>query len=276
MNYSHDYHAGNFADVFKHLVLLSTLENLLANHKACAYLETHAGKGCYDLLGEAAQKTREFQSGITKIMSTTDNLNIPSLIMNYQKLVKNCGYPHYYPGSPWLAHQLLKDSDRLILSELNKTVLTDLKQLFKHSQNVSTHHQNGYTSLNSLLPPKERRGLILIDPPFESTDEWQQILESIQIGIKKFATGIFMIWYPIKDLRIVENFWKKIYLLNLPKLLRVEFSVYPQDAELGLSGCGLCIVNTPWKLKENLQGALDWVWNVLSFPGAAPLKIHAR
>lgn len=274
MNYRHGYHAGNFADVFKHIVLIALIQALSRKDKPFCYLETHAGSGQYDLRSEFSQKTLEYTNGIEKIM-TSSVAERPMLVQTYCDVVSTFQYPSYYPGSPAIAESLLRKTDRMNLMEFHPEEFFGLKRIFKNNKRIDLHFQDGYTGLNAFLPPIERRGLILIDPPFERPNEWRQMIKALQISLKKFSSGVYALWYPLKDQSIVEKFLSDIKALNLPEYMITEFSVYPPDASLGLIGCGMVVINPPWKLEEELRPVLAWVWKVLSVNGAGQYKYQS-
>lgn len=272
MNYRHGYHAGGFADVFKHIVLISLIQAMIRKEKPLCYVETHAGRGLYYLESEFAKKTDESVQGIQKLCeyyeNSTANKPTPEIIDTYLKTIKQLGYPHYYPGSPLIAEAMLRESDRLVLMELQPEEYKILKKNMKGNPKIAVHNQNGYVGLKAFLPPQERRGLILIDPAFEKPDEWKQLLEAIKIGLKQFETGVFAVWYPIKDHREVNKFINSIGKLGLSSTLVAELTIYPPDAPLGLIGSGLLIINPPFQLDKTLESALPWVWKALSVNGA--------
>lgn len=277
MNYRHGYHAGGFADVFKHIVLISLIQAMIRKEKPLCYVETHAGRGLYYLESEFAKKTDESVQGIQKLCeyyeNSTANKPTPEIIDTYLKTIKQSGYPHYYPGSPLIAEAILRESDRLVLMELQPEEYKILKKNMKGNPKIAVHNQNGYVGLKAFLPPQERRGLILIDPAFEKPDEWKQLLEAIKIGLKQFETGVFAVWYPIKDHREVNKFINSIGKLGLSSTLVAELTIYPPDAPLGLIGSGLLIINPPFQLDKTLESALPWVWKALSVNGAGGWRL---
>ena len=178
MNYRHEYHAGNFADVFKHLMLITLIKAQLRKKKSFCYLDTHAGRGLYDLSSETAKKTGDAEHGIVRLLQnliTYPKISehpIPEVVKTYLQIIENFQYPPFYPGSPLIAQSMMREEDRLILMELHPEEFKILKQNLSGDQRVACHHQDGYQGLAAFLPPKERRGLILIDPPFEKENEW--------------------------------------------------------------------------------------------------------
>lgn len=256
MNYSHAYHAGNFADVFKHLILVALIEYLKLKEKPFCYLETHAGAGLYDLKSQMVMKNPEFESGIEALMKV--NGAVPALVTHYLKLVKAHHYPTYYPGSPLIAQALLRKNDQLVLCEMHPPVFRLLK---RHVQpfNTAIHCQDGFAALKAFLPPVLSRGLILIDPPYEK-DDWRALTTHLPIALKRFHTGVYAIWFPVKDFKVVEQCLNRLKGLELPNTAVVEWRLH-QDAHdhWGLPGCGMVIINKPWNLTALLEPTLKFL-----------------
>jgi len=273
MNYLHTYHAGSFTDVFKHLVLMSLLESFKQKETPCCYFDLHAGRGEYDLSSVEAQKTQEYQTGIQRIINN-QNSNPPELIQRYIHLVTGAGFPTYYPGSPVIASLCLRPQDSLTFCELVPEQCQPLQRLFAKDSRVSVHCRDAYEALKGLLPPKEKRGLVLIDPPFESEQDWENMVKYCPLGFKRFATGIFALWYPIKDTRRINRFIQRMASLNLPQVVNATFCCYPTDAAFKINGCGMLVINAPWKFEETLQNSLSWLWKTLSPQGAGFYKVE--
>lgn len=276
MNYRHLYHAGNFADVVKHLTLVLLLEHLHKKPEPFCYLDTHAGIGRYPLDSVEAQKTGEYRSGIAKLVSAT---GVPAPIVEYLRLVlaadplNRPSKLHAYPGSPLLARALLRPQDRAVLCELHPADAEALKRLFDADPQVAVHHMNGYHGLKAFVPPRERRGLVLIDPPFEVEDEFEQLVTGLQEAHRRWATGIYAIWYPIKDRRGVRRFYSALEKTGLRKLLLAEFSLYPEDLPDRFNGCGMIILNPPWQLDARLGELLPALAEHLAEPGQARVGV---
>lgn len=264
MNYSHSYHAGNFADVFKHAILVSLIQALQRKENAFCYIDTHAGAGLYDLSSLAASKGKEYASGISLVLK---DKTLPGLIKTYigcvQKMNPQPGL-RYYPGSPSIARSLLRPQDRAVLSELHPRVFQTLKDSFEHDKQVSAHLLDGYQSLKAFLPPKERRALILIDPPYEQPNELAHIAATLPMALKRFATGVYAIWYPIKDRPPIERFYQTLKDSIEQPMLAVEFSIYPETSAQHLNGCGMIIINPPWQLDDQIKSYLPQLWSTLS------------
>jgi 23S rRNA (adenine2030-N6)-methyltransferase len=265
MNYRHTYHAGNFADAFKHIILIALIESLQHKDHGFCFLDTHAGIGCYDLFSSMAQKSREFDTGISKILAQP---NPPALIQKYLACVQAVNHSatkklQYYPGSPAIAHQLLRPQDRMILTELHAEDFRLLRRTFPHDKQVAVHHQDGYHALKAFLPPPERRGLVLIDPPYEQADEITTVLSALATAIQRWETGVYALWYPIKEYRALERFHRAAKQKIARPALLVELSIYPEDLATHLNGSGLLIVNPPWQLDSALNAVLPWLWETL-------------
>lgn len=271
MNYLHLYHAGNFADVFKHLVLITLLEAFFHKEKPFCYLDTHAGSGVYDLEAAAAQKTREYVSGIGHFWQQK---NLPSQAQDYYRIIKTLNTtlnaavadldcPRFYPGSPYIARALLRPQDRMMLVELRPDEVSLLRNVFKQDKQVAIHHRDGYQALKALLPPAERRGLVLIDPPFEQPDEFETMFAALQIAVRRWQTGVFALWYPIKDQQLVKRFYHQLKHSEIQNILVLEFNRYAHLVADKLSACGMVIVNPPWQIDEQLKILLSWLAKVL-------------
>ncbi len=269
MNYRHAYHAGNFADVMKHAALTLVIEHLKQKEKPFFLLDTHAGTGLTDLGGEEARKTGEFQDGIARILADP---NPHPALAPYLATLARLGCmgpaPMSYPGSPLIARELSRPGDRLAFCELHPDDAGALKILFRRDGQASVHEMNGYTALKSMLPPKERRGLVLIDPPFEARDEFDTVLASLADATARWATGTYLIWYPVKDPSVSGAFLDELERNGPAKTLMAELYIRAVDAAQ-LSGCGLVIVNPPWTLKDTLADLYGWLADRLAQgPGA--------
>lgn len=263
MNYRHAYHAGNFADVLKHAVLALAIEHLKLKDAACRVIDTHAGAGLYDLTSVAAGKTLEWQGGIGRIWGA-DALPdaVAAILAPYLEAIaaENAGGGlRAYPGSPRIAQHLLRAQDRLILNELHPEDSAGLAAQFKRDKRVKVLQLDGWHAVKALLPPPERRGLVLIDPPYEAPGELQRLTAGLGEAIRRFATGTFLLWYPIKDLAPVEEFYGGICALGLAKTLRIELMIRAPDAPDRLNGCGILAVNPPWTLEEKLRRLLPFL-----------------
>ena len=249
MNYRHAFHAGNHADVFKHAALALVLEHLRGKPQPFAVLDTHAGVGAYDLGSEAARKTREHEEGVGLVFAA--GLAAAPAYSEMLRAMNPDGLAAY-PGSPEIVRRLLRDHDRLIACELHPDDAANLRARYRADPSVAVHHRDGYEAVGALLPPTERRGLVLIDPPYERPDETTRLIRTLTVGLRRWPTGIFMAWYPVKDAAIREALAAAAVSTPFPKTLRAEFLAYPQDG-VGMAGGGLLICNAPWKLDEKLE-----------------------
>ncbi len=272
MNYRHAYHAGNFADVIKHAVLALVLDHLRKKETPFCVVDTHAGVGCYDLQGVEAEKTGEFAEGIARLLAGPP---LPPSLDGYLMAVRkaNPDWPRlrFYPGSPCIARALLRPHDRLALVELHPDDAQALKRAFAHDPQVGVHANDAYAALKALLPPKERRGLVLIDPPFEAKDEFQRIARGLAQALRRWPTGIYGIWYPIKAPESVAPFLGEIAALGFP-CLTAELFRTPPDDPLRLNGSGFLLVNPPWKLDEALAGLLPVLADRLGATGTCGVR----
>ncbi|ARN84468.1 23S rRNA (adenine(2030)-N(6))-methyltransferase RlmJ [Candidatus Nucleicultrix amoebiphila] len=275
MNYRHIYHAGGMADVFKHFILTLVLQKLLQKDTPFFVLDTHAGLGLYDLTLEAPQKTREFEGGVQRFMNQCKEDLIFQVYVNLLKELNEGSIDiKKYPGSPWISRHFLREQDRLILSELHPEDCYVLNSLFKRDERVKVLYQDAYIALKAHLPPKERRGLVLIDPPFEAKDEFKQITQGLKDALKRFAHGMYGIWFPIKDPKEIKKFYQSLESLSLKKVLKVEFYwSFPKNIER-LNGCGMVLINPPWKLKESLEQALPKLLTAFDINEDGFFKIH--
>lgn len=269
MNYRHSYHAGNFADVIKHVILTALITSLQRKDTPFCYIDTHAGSGYYDLSSDFSAKSKEFAGGIEKVIAAE---KAPALVQRYLDCVhkinnklthSNFASLRYYPGSPMIARQLARPHDRIVACELQPGEYQTLKTTFAGDKQVAVHHTDGFLGLKAFLPPQERRGLVLIDPPYENPDEFTRIAHSLPTALKRWETGIYAIWYPIKENSRVEQFYRTLKAqINAP-ILAVELTIYP-DLPNHLNGCGLVIINPPWQFDESINEILPWLWNSLA------------
>ncbi|MBP6309074.1 MAG: 23S rRNA (adenine(2030)-N(6))-methyltransferase RlmJ [Arenimonas sp.] len=265
MNYLHGFHAGNHADVLKHCVLLYLMNRLKSKDKAFFVLDTHAGRGQYLLQGEQAKKTGEAQEGIFKLITLK---KLPDPVHFYLKQVERVnpvGSLLNYPGSPVLIAQQLREQDRLVCYESQKPEFDLLRQIFKNDQNVKTELGDGYQALKALLPPSERRGLVLIDPPYEAQEqEFQQILNSLQEALLRWPTGQFAIWYPIKQRRSLIGFFRNVAQLSMKSALVLELLVRKDNSPLRMNGSGMLIINPPYQMDTDLNSSMSKLVELLN------------
>jgi 23S rRNA (adenine2030-N6)-methyltransferase len=280
MNYRHAFHAGNFADVLKHAILVWIVRYLQQKPAAIRIVDTHAGIGRYDLGSDEARRTGEWLTGIGRLAGPDAPAVDPALadfLTPYLDLVRGLNDPvrplRWYPGSPDLTRLLLRPDDRLQANEAHPEDLVLLRRHFHRDGQVTVMGDDAYTALKAALPPKERRGLVLIDPPFEVADEFARLERGLAAALTRFATGVYMIWYPVKDPRTVAAWASRIAGLGAKATLRVELDVGSSidlDARPGrLARSGLLILNPPFGLEDALQRALPHLAAALAVgPGA--------
>ncbi|MBM3565428.1 MAG: 23S rRNA (adenine(2030)-N(6))-methyltransferase RlmJ [Alphaproteobacteria bacterium] len=258
MNYRHAFHAGNFADIFKHAVIALVLEYLKQKDTPFAVVDTHAGLGRYDLTADEAERTGEWRSGLGRVLASSARPPGVALLLKAVAAV-NGGQkptaarpPRWYPGSPRVARAALRAKDRLFAAELHPEDSRALEREFGGDGHVVVKRMDGYEAIKAWLPPKERRGMVLVDPPFERKDEFAALLKGLKDGYRRFATGVFVLWYPIKDRRPVDGFHKNLAATGMRRILAAELLLRPPSDPETLNGCGLVIVNPPWKLESDL------------------------
>ena len=261
MNYRHAFHAGNFADVFKHAILAGLLQALKAKPTPFCYVDTHAGAGSYDLRGHEARKTGEASEGVLRLLDGAPRTNArrSPLLQDYLDLLtagkgaSSGTAQSTYPGSPLIAARLMRDIDRAILCEVQPAEVTALKALFAGDARIAVHQRDGYAAIGALLPPKERRGVVLIDPPFEAQEqEFRAIEAALSVALARWPTGIYAIWYPIKRRETTRPFLRWFAANGVRKTLVAELLVHADDSPLRLNGCGMVIVNAPWRFDRQM------------------------
>jgi 23S rRNA (adenine2030-N6)-methyltransferase len=247
MNYRHSYHAGNHTEVFKHSVLVLILQHLLKKPGPFTVLDTHAGAGLYDLTSDEARKTGEALDGIGRVIDK--DVPAASAYLDLVRRLNPTGL-HCYPGSPAIIQAFLRENDRLVACELRRDDAALLRANTEVDRRVSVHCRNGYEAINAFLPPPTRRGLVFIDPPFERPDESELLIGRLNLGIRKWPTGLFLAWYPIKD-RLATSRLRARYLPHNTPTFGCEFMRGPVDG-LTLAGSGLVVCNPPWQFEEKL------------------------
>lgn len=274
MNYRHAFHAGNHADVLKHVVLLALCDALTAKPAPMFALDTHAGRGLYRLDTAAAKRTGEAEGGIARLL---DAPGMPDAVRAYVKAVDACRRregPQAYPGSPWLLAHALRDRDRIACCELQPDEAAALKATFADDPRVAVHARDGYGAMHALLPPRvgsERigRGLVLVDPPYEKQlDEYDDALRALRDALGRWPQGTYALWYPIKLRRALQPVYRRMATLPGKSVLVLELLVRPDDSPLRMNGSGLLVVNAPWKFDETLRPALPALAKVLGEAGA--------
>jgi 23S rRNA (adenine2030-N6)-methyltransferase len=268
LSYQHGYHAGNFADVVKHLVLTHLLGYMTSKEKPMFYLETHGGKGLYDLHDKQALKTSEASQGIALLWAQRKQL--PSVFSPYIQQIAQLnsdGILRYYPGSPALALHALRKQDRSVFCELHPGEFESLQQLPRLGKRATFSNSNGIDSLKATLPPTERRGLVFLDPSYEIKTEYRQVPEALKAAYNRFETGVYCLWYPLVDNKLHTQLLRGLESIGARSTLRIEFLLTGAN-KAGMTGCGLWIINPPYVLQDELKPALD-VLRKLFNPGVS-------
>jgi len=272
MNYRHAYHAGNFADVLKHAVLARILEYLKKKPGAFRVIDTHAGLGLYDLSSEEAQKTGEWRDGIGRLLAAPLPDDAARLLAPYLDVVRgfNAGQPfRFYPGSPALTKALMRGPDRMTAIELHPADAFSLKTRFAGDFQVRIIELDGWLALGAHVPPKEKRGLVLVDPPFEEQGEFERMAAGLFKAYRRWPGGTYALWYPIKDRRGVEDFRRSLKASGIPDILDVVFEIRQPSPEPRLDGCGMVVVNPPYVLANEMAVLLPALRDVLAEDKAA-------
>ena len=281
MNYRHAFHAGSFADVIKHIVLVRILLYLQEKPAAFRVIDTHAGAGLYDLTGDEAQRSGEWLTGIARVRQARFTEQAAALITPYLDIVRafnDSGELKTYPGSPLITRALLRPQDRLTACELAPLPRKQLIDALRRDEQARVVDLDGWVALPAFVPPNERRGLVLIDPPFEAKDEFAVLADRFAAAYAKWPTGIYLIWYPAKSRRATDELAQQVAATALNakpqgKVMRIEFSVAPQTADEGLASTGLLVVNAPWTLQDELKLLLPELQKPLGQGGAARFRI---
>jgi 23S rRNA (adenine2030-N6)-methyltransferase len=266
VNYRHAYHAGNFADVVKHVVLSRLVEYLKQKDKAFRVIDTHAGIGRYDLSSTEAQKTGEWQGGIGRLVDAALDAPAAALLAPYLEAVRSLnpeGGVKNYPGSPLIARHLMRKQDRLSAIELHRQDAAKLRALFAGDFQTRVIELDGWLALGAHLPPKEKRGLVLVDPPFEEEGEFDRLVDGLRKAHKRWPGGVYAFWYPVKDRKAVAAFRKALAQSGVPKLLDIGFEIRPPTAEPSLDGSGMVVVNPPFTLEGELRTLLPALHKLL-------------
>jgi 23S rRNA (adenine2030-N6)-methyltransferase len=282
MNYRHAFHAGGFADVIKHVVLVRILTYLQEKPAAFRVIDTHAGAGLYDLTSDEARRGGEWLTGIARLMQARLSETVLPLVAPYLDIVRAFNPPRdleAYPGSPLIARALLRPQDRLTACEVEPKTRKRLIDALRRDTQARVVDLDGWMALPAFVPPNERRGLVLIDPPYEQKDEFERMAESFAQAFAKWPTGSYLLWYPVKSRRATDNLTRQVAEVTAGgaqpgRCLRVEFSVAPQAAETGLTSAGLLIVNPPWKLLDELKAILPELEKPLGQGGAGRFRLE--
>ncbi len=275
MNYRHAYHAGGVADVFKHVVMIALLQRLRQKESAFIILDTHAGTGLYDLGGGESGKTGEFRGGIERLRG----FRFASPVLNeYLAAVESVNQGdslRFYPGSPLLAAAALRQQDRSIACELHEQDYPSLRRTLKPYANAAAHHRDGYESMRAFLPPAEKRGLVLIDPPFETATELADAGAALIKAHARFANGIYALWYPIKERPALWRFQEDMIASGIRNQIAIEFLTQDERDSRLLNGSGMLIINPPYRLQDDLKPALEELRAILAPAGKVTIAMLA-
>jgi len=254
LSYRHSFHAGNFADVLKHIILIEILKHLCEKDKPFDYFDSHAGAGLYSLISKEATKKREFEQGIAQLNIShfpelSDYLNLINSADNQNNL-------EFYPGSPLIAKHFLRSQDKGWLFELHPTDFNNLQTNFQHNRRFKLQKSDGFKGLLAVLPPQSRRGVILIDPSYEIKTDYSQIVDTVIRGYKKFSTGTYAVWYPVVERHRVQRLIKQFIQSGIRDIQRYELGVRSDSMSKGMTASGMIIVNPPWKLMTQMKNVL--------------------
>jgi 23S rRNA (adenine2030-N6)-methyltransferase len=268
MNYRHAYHAGNFADCVKHAVLVWLLRAMQRKDTPLLVLDTHAGVGHYDLASDAAERTGEWRQGIARLLGGT----LPHTLTDYLGVVQTLGL---YPGSPAILRAIMRPTDRLVACELHAEDARALRRLYAGDRQVSVHCRDGYEALGAFLPPPERRALVLVDPPYEEADEFDTLAARLGSAWSRFPAGVFVAWYPIKHRAPVRAFHDALRAGPVRDVIAAEFLLREALDPARLNGCGVLVINPPWRFDDEVPPILDALLSRLADgdPGAG-LSLH--
>lgn len=273
MNYRHHFHAGNFADVMKHALLVRLVAAMQKKEKGFLYLDTHAGRGSYDLTvaaqGDSLARQPEHRDGIGRLWGRSD---LPAELAGYLALVKTfdrdrgnqAATPRFYPGSPWIVRLLARPQDRLVLCEKHPEEFEILDIEISGQPRVSVQERDGYGALRAMLPPPEKRALVLMDPPFEAADEFARMVAAVGEGLQRLPNGVFVLWYPLTERARVDAFFDGLLGLKLPPTFAMELMVAGERSALKLKGCGLVVLNPPWQFDREAETLLAWLATALA------------
>jgi len=288
LSYRHAFHAGNHADVLKHLVLIQLLKYLGQKDTPCMYIDTHAGAGLYALDSDYARKNAEFQTGIARLWERTD---MPQPVADYVALVKAMnpdGRMRHYPGSPYCAYEVMRDEDRLRLFELHpsdgRILVNNFRELEARAtegrakargKRVLIEQGNGFAGLKALLPPPSRRGLVLIDPPYEDKSDYRSVTTALADALKRFATGTYAVWYPVLQRNESRQLPERLKQLPGKDWLNVTLSIStPAPDGFGLHSSGMFVVNPPWTLEALLRDVMPWLVRALGTDAGATYTLE--
>ena len=264
LSYRHGFHAGNFADVLKHTVLIHMLEYMTQKDKPLRIIDTHAGAGVYKLNGPQAQKNREFDNGIGHLWSNAQTPTAITRLLELVRTVNDGKQLQLYPGSPLIAQTLMRPIDRLFLHELHPADFQFLRDCMRDDKRIKVEHEDGFAGLQALLPPPDRRALVLLDPSYEVKSDYQLLIKQVQQAHKRFATGTYAIWYPVVLRQRVDEMELALKKSGIKNIQLMEFGLRADNPEYGMTASGMIVINPPWTLWGAMEETLPWLADNLS------------
>ncbi len=274
LSYRHSFHAGNFADVLKHTVATSIINYMLKKDKPLCYLDTHSGCGAYSLQSTEALKTKEFNNGIVQLWGRDE---LPAPVASYLEQVIEFNAQsklEFYPGSPSIARQMLREMDRLFLFELHPNEFTNMRENFSGDRQIKMANSDGLQGLVANMPPKERRGFILIDPSYEVKTEYQEVVDTLIQAHKRFATGTYALWYPVVNRHTIDQMERELLQSGIRNIQLFELGIEADSAEKGMTSSGMIVINPPWTLQKEMQESLPFLAQTLGQNGEGFYRIE--
>lgn len=263
LSYRHGFHAGNFADVLKHTVLVHMLEYMIQKDKPLRIIDTHAGAGVYKLNGPQAQKNREFDNGISQLWASKEQPAAIARLMALVRTMNDGGQLQLYPGSPLIAQTLMRSIDRLYLHELHPSDFQFLRDCMRDDRRTKVEREDGFASLQALLPPPDRRALVLIDPSYEVKNDYQHVIKQLLQAHKRFPTGTYAIWYPVVLRQRIDEMELALKKSGIKNIQLMEFGLQADNPEYGMTSSGMIVINPPWTLWGAMEEALPWLVDTL-------------
>ncbi|RBO79965.1 MULTISPECIES: 23S rRNA (adenine(2030)-N(6))-methyltransferase RlmJ [Marinomonas] len=264
LSYRHIYHAGNHADILKHITMSQICRHFIKKDSPFFYLDTHAGIGQYELNSEQAQKNKEYHSGISRLFSESA---VPEAVEGLLEIVRDMNPTdqlEYYPGSPKVVDYYTRQKDKLHLCELHPNDYPLLAALFPQKRKANVVKENGFAAVKAMLPPPQKRGFVLMDPPYEVKKDYQFVVKSLEEGYKRFPQGTFAIWYPVLGRQQADHLLKSVKATNIRNILLLELNVRDTEKERGMAGSGMIIVNPPWTLEQDAREFMPFLSKTLA------------
>ncbi|BFM49473.1 23S rRNA (adenine(2030)-N(6))-methyltransferase RlmJ [Marinomonas sp. THO17] len=273
LSYRHIYHAGNHADILKHVTVSQICRHFIKKETPFFYLDTHAGIGQYELTSDQAQKNKEFHSGISRLLQQEQLPNAVEGLMDIVRDMNDANNLAWYPGSPKVVDYYTRQKDKLHLCELHPNDFPLLAALFPHKRKANVVKENGFAAVKAMLPPPQKRGFVLMDPPYEVKKDYDYVVQALTEGHKRFPQGTYAIWYPVLTRQQVDKLLKSVKATEIRNVLLLELCVRDSEKQRGMSGSGMIIVNPPWTLEKDAEEFLPFLKNVLAEDNAAAFQI---